>query len=274
MGNSDDFRDFEHKGWQTQATGYKDQWVELTGQATAPLLDAACVDADSTLLDVACGPGHLAGAAVERGASVVGMDFSSEVISLASQSHKGVAFVEGDAENMPFASESFDAVTMSFGVLHLSRPELAFEEIVRVLKPNGRFSMTVWAPPSNALGFKLVLDAVAKHGIQIEVPKAPDFFQYSDPEIVKKAVRSVGFESVVTEQVPMTWHLQRPEDVYRAYVDGTVRTGAVLRAQTDAAREEIAKYMAIKARDFIWKDGSLRIPMNAVMTSAIKPLIS
>src|SRR6185295_4166767 len=128
------FRTFEHQGWQEVASRYHDGFAAVTTQAVAPLLDAAHVSAGTRVLDVACGPGYVAGAAAARGAVATGIDFSSEMVEEARGRYAGVAFQEGDAEELSLPDSTFDAVVVNFGMLHLGRPEQALREAHRVLR--------------------------------------------------------------------------------------------------------------------------------------------
>jgi 2-polyprenyl-3-methyl-5-hydroxy-6-metoxy-1,4-benzoquinol methylase len=78
------FAKFEHEGWQRVAGKYDSVWASSTRQFIPPLLDAAEVTGSMVVLDVGCGPGYVAGAAAERGATSRGLDFSREW----SQSHR------------------------------------------------------------------------------------------------------------------------------------------------------------------------------------------
>ena len=71
---SNAFRDFEHSGWESVVAEYDAAFGRLTTQAIEPLLDAAEARPGARLLDVASGPGYVAGAAAKRGASAVGVD--------------------------------------------------------------------------------------------------------------------------------------------------------------------------------------------------------
>jgi ubiquinone/menaquinone biosynthesis C-methylase UbiE len=99
------------------------------------------------VLDVACGPGLLAGAAAGRRAAVVAVDLSPVMLALARQRHPAVEFREGDAEALPFAEDSFDAVLRNFGLGHFPRPERAMEELARVLAPGGVVAVSWWQLP-------------------------------------------------------------------------------------------------------------------------------
>src|SRR5215470_20442560 len=107
---NNDFHTFEHEGWQEVARRYDNSWALVTVQAIEPLLDAAHVERNTRVLDVACGPGYVAAAAADRDAKPLGIDFSSEMVAEAKSRYPGVEFREGDAEQLAFPDSSFDAV--------------------------------------------------------------------------------------------------------------------------------------------------------------------
>ena len=85
-------------------------------------------------LDVACGSGRLTAelAKLARGGRVVGLDFSPAMLAVARRDHPSLAFVEGDALNLPFEAGTFDAATMAFGLRNLADPVLGLREMTRV----------------------------------------------------------------------------------------------------------------------------------------------
>lgn len=96
------------------------------------------------VLDLATGTGDLAIALSDAGAGeVVGLDFSSQMLAEAarkalSDSARGaIAWVEGDAMALPFPNESFDAVTIAFGLRNLPDYAAGLTEMARVLRPGG-----------------------------------------------------------------------------------------------------------------------------------------
>ena len=168
------FRAFEHAGWQQAATQYAQDFEQLTTQTVEPLLAATVVTKGTRLLDVATGPGYVARAAAERGAAVVGIDFSPAMLERACRNAPTVEFREADATELPFGDASFDVVTMNYGLLHLSEPERAIAEAYRLLCPGGRFACSVWAAPDAALGLGITLSAIQSHGnIAAPLPAGP-----------------------------------------------------------------------------------------------------
>jgi SAM-dependent methyltransferase len=158
---ADAFWEFEREGWSHAAAAYEECWTD-TSLFLEPLLDAAGVHAGSDLLDLACGPGFVSEAAAARGARPVGLDVAGPMVQRARERCPGLTFVEGDAQRLSFADASFDAVTMNFGILHLSKPEVALAETRRVLRPGGRLAFTAWVLEGNVAD-EIMEAALAAH---------------------------------------------------------------------------------------------------------------
>ena len=264
------FRDFEHAGWERASEHYSDAFGDLTIQSAGLLLHAAKVSAGTHLLDVATGPGFVAGAAAACGANVVGLDFSQAMIAEARRRNPSIAFQEGDAEALPFDASSFDAVVMNFGLLHLARPDAAIAEAHRVLRRGGRYALTVWAAPEQALGFGIVLRAVQEHGnLNVTLPEGPPFFRFSDPDEFRAMLIRTGFSDVDIKTLQLSWRLPSPDAVFDALSRGGVRTAAVLRAQTPAALAAIRAAVRLGVEAYA-HDGAFIVPMPAVLASGTR----
>ena len=265
------FHSFEQSGWREVSGEYHEAFADLTSQAVVPLLASAGVRQGVRLLDVATGPGYVAGAASRWGAAVVGVDFSTAMVVMAKKRFPSIEYCEGDAEELPFASASFDAVTMNFGLLHLSRPERALTEAHRVLRPTGRFGFTVWCKPEEAVGFSIVLDAVQRHGrLEVPLPTGPPFFRFSASSECRRALLEAGFSMPKTVKVPQVWRLGSAATLVDIMERGTVRTRGMLRAQSPVAMEAIRKAV-VKSAGAYKKMAGIELPMPAVLASAIKP---
>ncbi|HME04567.1 MAG TPA: methyltransferase domain-containing protein [Solirubrobacteraceae bacterium] len=108
-------------------------------------LDALSLTAGDRVLDVACGPGNFTrefAREASRGI-VVGLDASRTMLAraVAETSAPNVAYVRGDAEALPFADDSFDAVCCFAALYLIERPMQAIREIARVLAPGGRVAL-------------------------------------------------------------------------------------------------------------------------------------
>jgi ubiquinone/menaquinone biosynthesis C-methylase UbiE len=265
------FRHFEKAQWQRAAEPYDLHWSRLTGQAVPALLASLGLAPGAQLLDVACGPGHLAAAAAGQGAEVVAADFAAAMLARARALHAGLRLVRGDAERLPFASSSFEAVAMNFGILHLEAPEHAIEEAHRVLSPGGRVGFTAWRPDEGGV-FASVLEAVRRHGRPVELPAGPAFFGFGDPAQCSAALERAGFREVATRPLDLRWRLESPDDLFWAFHRGTARTGALLRGQDGEARDRIAEAVRDAAAGFAAPEGWVEVPMPALLAHARKPL--
>jgi len=102
------------------------------------------------LLDVATGSGNVALFAAEAGAKVVGLDLVPELLDVARSRALAegldIEWVQGDAEALPFADGSFDAVTSVFGVQFAPRHQVTADELVRVCRPGGTIGVVNWTP--------------------------------------------------------------------------------------------------------------------------------
>jgi len=264
------FHAFERAGWESVPRPYHDAWGTLTTQAVAPLLNAVGAGPGVRVLDVATGPGYVAAAAVRRGASVVGIDFSEAMLAEARGHHPGIDFRSGDAEALPFPEASFDAVVMSFGLLHLARPDQALAEAHRVLRPGGRLAFTVWDHPEEAVAFGIVLGAVQRHGrMDVPLPPGPPFFRFSDPAESRRVLLGLGFRSLEVIVVPQVWRLESVDALFEVMRGGTVRTAGLLRAQTPAAQTAIRADIRDAVRPYQRGDG-VELPMPAVLSSSVK----
>ena len=107
------------------------------------------------LLDVATGTGDFALNAISLGLArrVTGLDISQKMLYLARRKANKpefagkVDFREGDAENLPFENNTFDVVTVAFGVRNFENPDRGLSELLRVLKPNGKLIILELSQP-------------------------------------------------------------------------------------------------------------------------------
>jgi demethylmenaquinone methyltransferase/2-methoxy-6-polyprenyl-1,4-benzoquinol methylase len=100
--------------------------------------DLARVGSGSRALDVATGTGDLAIELARRGASVVGLDFSENMLELARKKAPGIEFVQGNALALDYPDGSFDAVTVGFGARNFADLGQGLRELARVTRPGGR----------------------------------------------------------------------------------------------------------------------------------------
>jgi len=130
-------------------SGNVDQrWRRLVVKKMAMSLPAT----DARVLDVACGTGDLSLALVAgTRAQVIGLDFCRPMLDIAAgkSSERGFAipYLEGDALKLPFRDQSFDGVTIAFGLRNLASFEGGLKELRRVLRPGGMLAVLEFSKP-------------------------------------------------------------------------------------------------------------------------------
>ena len=113
----------------------------------------AAVRPGDRVLDACCGTGDLALAAEAEGGEVTGLDFAERMLDRARRKSAGIDWVQGDVLALPFPDESFDAVTIGFGLRNVEDRAGALQELRRVLRPGGRVAILEIVRPSGLLSF-------------------------------------------------------------------------------------------------------------------------
>jgi len=125
--------------------------------------ELARVTPGARALDVCCGTGDLAFALARLGAETTGLDFSGPMLAIAAAkspadppaASRQPQFVEGDAQQLPFPENSFDILTVGYGLRNLASWERGLEEMHRVARPGARLVVLDFGKPPNALWRKI-----------------------------------------------------------------------------------------------------------------------
>ena len=134
----------------TWASGDYSEIATLIVPVAERLCDAADLRAGSSVLDVAAGTGNAAIAAARLGCDVTAVDYVPALLERgrerAAAERVNVDFVEGDAESLPVADESFAATVSVFGTMFAPNHHQTAAEVIRVTKPGGTIALASWKP--------------------------------------------------------------------------------------------------------------------------------
>jgi ubiquinone/menaquinone biosynthesis C-methylase UbiE len=247
------------------------RWMWSQGDYTliAPLLqpcadevaDAIPLRPGNEVLDVAAGTGNFATAAAARGAHVTAIDLTPQMLELGSARTRGVTppitWREADAEALPFADATFDAVASVFGAMFAPGHERVAAEMFRVVKPGGMVAVANYAPS----GFLADLrDLLAKYSPPPPAP-LPDPFKWGDPEELRRRIGRWTDEVEVVSKT-MTWEFESAA----AWLDFWERANAphvAIKAMLPAER-----YSALAAEALALAKGRRRDDEPVVLTSS------
>ena len=128
----------------------------------------------ANILDLACGTGDVSIAIYNKGAKVTGADISEEMLKVAIKKCQksginDIDFMIADACQLPFDSNTFDAITISFGIRNFDKRSHCIEELYRALKPGGLLAILEFSIPKNKLWkglytfyFKKILPSIGR----------------------------------------------------------------------------------------------------------------
>jgi ubiquinone/menaquinone biosynthesis C-methylase UbiE len=139
----------QHAAWSAGDYAVVGTTLQIVGESLCEALD---LRSGGRVLDVAAGNGNATLAAARRWCDVTSTDYVPALLeSGRKRAHAEghiITFQEADAEQLPFADHTFDAVLSTFGVMFAPDQEQAARELARVCKPGGRIGLANWTPDS------------------------------------------------------------------------------------------------------------------------------
>ncbi|SCF13417.1 class I SAM-dependent methyltransferase [Micromonospora mirobrigensis] len=174
------------RSYDTVAETYRERiGDELDGKPLDRALLAALVEEagpEPVVVDLGCGPGHVAAWLAGQGVRAVGVDLSPAMVATGRAAYPGVEFREGDLLGLPAADGEFDAAVALYSVIHLAADELrpAFAEMRRVLRPDGTLLVAFHVGTETRH-----LDDWWGHPVDVD-------FHFFPVELVADALRDVG----------------------------------------------------------------------------------
>mgnify|MGYP005795672335 CR=1 FL=1 len=158
------------------------------------------------VLDLAAGTGTSSVPYAEAGIDVVPCDFSEGMVAVGKQRRPDLPFVVGDATALPFADDTFDAVTISFGLRNVVNTARGLAEMFRVAKPGGRVVVCEFSHPPHrgwAALYGFYRDHVLSPLASFVSSNAPAYdylaesiAQWPDQESLAALMQDVGWRSV------------------------------------------------------------------------------
>lgn len=165
----------------------------------------------AVVLDVACGTGDLAVELQQNAqAKIIGTDFCRPMLSVAVEKNVknklSIPYLEGDGMNLAFADETFDAVTIAFGLRNFSNWEAGLKELHRILKKGGKVAILEFSSPI-VPGFKQLFNLYFTQilprigGLVSGSRGAYDYLpdsvsRFPDQKNLAKMMMQVGYEKV------------------------------------------------------------------------------
>ena len=231
-------------------------WARLAEPAATPfyeaVFDAIGVGPGLALLDAGCGAGYALRLASARGATVSGLDASAGLLEVARERVADADLHEGDLEALPFADDSFDAVTAFNSVQFAADPLAAVRELGRVARSGAPVAIVTWGAPERCES-RVIIAAIG--GLLPPAPPgAAGPFALSEPGKLEALAEAAGLRPERSADVPTPFTYPDLETAVRTQLSSGPARRAIDHAGEHATREALSAAFAEHRQS----DGSYR----------------
>jgi len=276
----EEIREQQKASWNKSSPGWK-RWDNLTMDFLKPFGDEIVQrlrlkDTDM-VLDVASGTGEpgLTIASIVKKGKVIMTDLADDMLVIARENAqktglKNIEFSACDVSELPFADNTFDAVSCRMGFMFFPDMLLAATEMARVLKPGGRISVSVWTGPDKNFWFSGVMD-VLKQNMELPVPPSgsPGMFRCAKDGLIADLFKQAGLKDISQIEIPTKLKCLTAEN-YWSFI--TEVAGPVVSAlsNADSAMKEKIKSETFRLVNQKYADGKVLIDASAYVVSGRK----
>jgi len=240
----------QKESWNQFSPGWK-KWdteiLDFMKPMGDEMIDLLKPKGSEIFLDIAGGTGEpgLSIAAKLKGGKIIITDLANNMLNVAREnaSKRGITNVEFqacDVSELPFADDTFDAVSCRMGFMFFPDMLLAAKEILRVLKPGGRFATAVWSGPEKNFWVAAIGGAINKN-MQLTPPPpgAPGMFRCAKSGLMMDIFQQAGFKNVSEKEVIGKLKCGTAVGLWTMMTEIAAPFSAALNKADDAMKEKI-----------------------------------
>jgi ubiquinone/menaquinone biosynthesis C-methylase UbiE len=211
--------------WNLVADGYAETTMIVFEEYADEAIAACNLKPNSTVLDVACGPGTVALRLAQHAKQVHGIDFSEAMLAvfrnkIEQAGHHNIQLHCGDAQTLPYADNTFDAAFSLFGLMFFPNRKQGFAEIHRTLKPGGSVAVSSWAPVDQSPAMMTMFGAL--RAIKPDLPQPQrSIATLENPERFKQEMEEAGFRNVEIHKVTKAFPVGTTAEFWESMVKGS-----------------------------------------------------
>lgn len=268
-------REQQKETWNKFSPGWR-KWDSLTMEFLKPMGDEIIrllkPKDDDLVLDVAAGTGEpgLTIATMLKSGKVIVTDLSEGMLEVArenaeSRNIKNFETRVCDVCELPFADNTFDAVSCRFGFMFFPDMLLAAKEIARVLKPGGRIATSVWNVPEKNFWVTAMMSTINKN-MQLPPPPpgAPGMFRCAQSGLIADLFRQAGLRNITETEINGKLNCGTTDVYWNLMTEVAAPVVAALSNADDAMKAKIKSevYESINQK---YPDGVIAIDSNALI---------
>lgn len=277
------FKQKMRQEWNDAASGWR-KWRHVVegkdgGQRhSAKLVALARIRPGASVLDVGGGYGEpsLAAARVAGpNGRVVCTDISPELLAFGRERAReaglgNVEFIEADAEQLDFETESFDAIISRAVLMFLPDVPGTLSRLRSLLKPGDRLAASVWGDKSRVQFAAAGSIIAGELGLPPPPPELPGIFALADQRRLERLAREAGFQDVETGAMAVIFEAETPAQFTEFIRDVAPPFSALLKDQTADARERIWRKVTEAYGRFADATGRVRTTNEALWVAGTK----
>ena len=266
-------RQQQKDSWNKIAFGWK-KWDTMTMDFLKPMGDEIIrflkPSGKDVVLDIGAGTGEpgLTIASMLTGGKVFVTDIAENMVAIASDNAKqrGIENIEAvtcDVSELPFADNTFDAISCRFGFMFFPDMELAAKEMVRVLKPGGRMATSVWNVADKNFWVTAIMSAISKNiEMPAAVPGSPGMFRCSNNIFMTDLFRQTGLKNISKSEIYGKLNCGNAEGYWNFMNEVAGPVAAALAKVDHETKEKIRKEVLLSI-DQKYSEGKTLVDSNA-----------
>lgn len=268
-------REQQKESWNKFSPGWK-KWDNMTMSFLKPMGDEIIrmlnLNESDQVLDVATGtgePGLTIASQVKKG-KVVATDLAEGMLEVARENAhirglKNFETVACDVSKLPFADNTFDAISCRFGFMFFPDMLLALKEMVRVLKPEGRIATSVWNVPEKNFWVTVTMGTINTH-LQLPPPPAgaPGMFRCAKEGFMVDLFRQAGLRNIQQKEVAGKLS-SGTADVYWDMMNEVAAPVVAALSKADEVQREKIKSEVLKKVNEKYPNGDIAIDSSAIV---------
>ncbi|MBK7373933.1 MAG: methyltransferase domain-containing protein [Saprospiraceae bacterium] len=276
----EEIRDQQRATWNKFSPSWK-KWDDLNMDLLKPMGDEIIRSINpkgaEVVLDIAAGTGEpgLTIATMLTGGKVVITDLSEDMLEIARENAlkrdiKNIETRVCDVCALPFADNTFDAISCRLGFMFFPDMLLAAKEMVRVLKPGGKIATSVWNVLENNFWITAILETISRHmALPAPLPGAPGMFRCAKEDLISDLFLQAGLKNIKQKEITAKMHFKTADVYWDMMTEVITLVVLALNNAEDDIKENIRKEV-YHLLDQKYPDGNILMDSSALLIEGVK----